>query len=228
MLKILLSPVVLLLAAAASFDATAQRYDDTGGRDGGSSSARYSSGPQYDYARVVRVVRVDPVIVSDGDGSGRCEERSDGDYVYNRDERDGAYYRQDEDRYRRDDDGGYGDDRYRNGGNDSSRQLATVIGGVAGALLGSQVGGGDGRYLGTAVGTLVGGVAGRAIYQANNRDSVYQRSNVRVCEPLAYGQERERVAGYDITYEYAGRIYQIRRDYNPGDRIRVRVDVSAD
>lgn len=223
MLKLLLSPVVLLLAGVSSFDAAAQRYGD--GRDGSYPSGQYSSGPQYDYARVVRV---DPVIVNDGDGGGRCHERADGDYVYNRGERDGGYYRQDDDRYPRYDNGGYGDDRYRNGGNDSSRQLATVIGGVAGALLGSQIGGGDGRYLGTAVGTLVGGVAGRAIYQANNRDSVYQRSNVRVCEPLAYGQERERVAGYDVTYEYAGRTYQTRRDYNPGDRIRVRVDVSAD
>ena len=45
---------------------------------------------------------------------------------------------------------------------------------------------------------------------------------------VGYGSESERVDGYDVTYEYAGRQYRTRRDYHPGERIRVRVDVSAD
>lgn len=221
MSKILLSPAVVILGSALTFNALAQRLDDGFDRDGRYASDQYSSGPQYDYARVVRV---DPVIVSDGDGSGRCHERADGSYVYDDNvSRNEGVYRDDDYRGQRD-----RDDAYRRGGSEGGQQLATVIGGVAGALLGSQIGGGDGRYLGTAVGTLVGGAAGRMIYQANNRDNPYRRSNVRVCEPLAYGQERERVDGYDVTYEYAGRTYRTRRDYNPGERIRVRVDVSAD
>lgn len=56
--------------------------------------------------------------------------------------------------------------------------------------------------------------------------------------PLVYAQpashvEQARVVsstqladgGYNVTYEYAGRRYQTRTDYHPGDRIRVRVDV---
>ena len=72
-----------------------------------------------------------------------------------------------------------------------------------------------------------GGAAGRAIYEASNRPT-YQRGDVRVCEPSGYGSESERVDGYDITYEYAGRQYRTHRDYHPGEQIRVRVDVSAD
>ena len=43
-----------------------------------------------------------------------------------------------------------------------------------------------------------------------------------------YGTQRVndgRVAGYDVTYEYAGRQFTTRTNYHPGDRIRVRVDV---
>ncbi|MQP75696.1 glycine zipper 2TM domain-containing protein [Stenotrophomonas sp. MYb238] len=218
---------VLVLGCLLALPATAQRYDDGRYRpqpaagDWRRDDGRYygDNGPVYDYARVVRV---DPVIVGDGGRQGQCYERNDGDYVYGADG-----YRQD-----RRDVRDYGDDRYEGGyrqGNEGARQVATVIGGLAGAIIGSRIGGGDGRYLGTAIGTVAGGAAGRAIYDANNRP-VYRRADVRVCEPArdGYGYESERVDGYDVTYEYAGREYHTHRDYHPGERIRVRVDVSAD
>ncbi len=187
---------VLVAGLAVAGSAAAQRYDS---RDDGRSE-RYED--NYDYARVVRV---DPIIVADDRDLSR--ER--------------CYQRPSERSY----DGREG--YYREGGDSDSgnRGLATVLGGVAGAVLGSRVGGGSGQLVGTALGTMVGGVAGRSIYDANHRD--YQ-GDVRVCEPVAYQQERERVQGYDVTYEYAGRTYRTRRDYNPGDRIRVRVDVVAE
>lgn len=221
---------VLVFGCLLAFTASAQRYDDGSYRPYLASSGQWrdddgrydrdDNGPVYDYARVVRV---DPIIVDGGGRQGACYERSDGDYVY------------DADGYRRErgdirDYGDGGDGGYRQG-SDGARQVATVIGGLAGAIIGSRIGGGDGRYLGTAIGTVAGGAAGRAIYDANNRP-LYRRSDVRVCEPErdagGYGYERERVAGYDVTYEYAGREYHTRRDYHPGERIRVRVDVSAD
>jgi len=219
---------VLVFGCLLAFTASAQRYDDGSyrpypgsgqWRDDDGRYGRDDNGPVYDYARVVRV---DPIIVDGGGRRGDCYARSEGDYVYGADG-----YRQE-----RDDVRDHGDGRYVDGyrqGNDGGRQVATVIGGLAGAFIGSRIGGGDGRYLGTAIGTVAGGAAGRAIYDANNRP-VYRRSDVRVCEPQreGYGYESERVAGYDVTYEYAGREYHTRRDYHPGERIRVRVDVSAD
>ena len=42
-----------------------------------------------------------------------------------------------------------------------------------------------------------------------------------------YGNVRTGSANaYDVTYEYNGRQYTRRMDYHPGDRVRVRVDVS--
>jgi len=45
----------------------------------------------------------------------------------------------------------------------------TIIGGVAGAVLGSQVGGGSGRIIATAVGTLAGAMIGSEIGKSLDR-----------------------------------------------------------
>jgi len=145
------------------------------------------------------VVRVDPVIVRDpARDAPRC--------------------------YDRPAQGSYGDDYYGDRGapavNAPGRSLATVIGGVAGAVVGSRFGGGSGQLLGTAVGTVAGGLAGQSVYDANHPQD--RQGYVRVCDPQP--EEQERVDGYDVTYEYGGRTYRTHSDYNPGDRIRVRVE----
>ncbi len=199
------------------------------------------AGATYDYARVVRV---DPVI---GGGyrnqsvaSGQNCQYRPADDVYARD----GYYG--DDRYGGRNDGYYGNDPYRsrNGGyygndgyrdprsGETGRTIATVVGGIAGAVLGSKVGQGSGQYVGTAVGSMVGGMAGRSIYESSQRSREVTRGTVRVCDPIPVGASaggyysgNENLDGYDVTYEYAGRTYQTRTDYHPGERIRVRVDV---
>ena len=206
--------------------------------------SRYSDaqGPAYDYARVLRV---DPVIGS-GYGSYGSGVARDGQQCYYRqaDEvytRNDGYYDQN-DRYANSGDyygrnnGSYDrNDRYRgNNGNEAGRTVATVIGGIAGAVLGSKIGDGSGQYVGTAVGSMVGGMAGRSIYDSSQRNRQQEsRGTVRVCDPVpASGTngyyDDERLAGYDVTYEYANRTYRTRTDYHPGDRIRVRVDVQPE
>ncbi len=142
--------------------------------------------------------------------------------------------------------GGYpSNGSYGNQGSTAGRTVATVIGGVLGAALGSQVGGGSARYATSAIGTLVGGIAGQQVYEQSQRNRYPQRvGTVRVCDPVPvdsngyssgydnngygqYGQVNDsRVSGYDVTYEYGGRTYTTRTSYNPGNRIRVRVNVS--
>ena len=99
--------------------------------------------------------------------------------------------------------------------------------------LDSKVGNASGRYVWTAVGSMVGGMAGRSIYDNNQRNRQVQRGQVRVCDPVPvndgrYGEDYYgdgRVSGYDVTYEYGGRTYRTRTGYHPGERMRVRVDV---
>lgn len=237
-----LSASILALGLAATMGAACAqsgydpRYGDshygqpTVDRDG------QSYGSQYDYARVIRV---DPVIDSGygnngyrnyGASSQRCYTRDDGYYAGNGgygndgyDDRDRGY--QNDRGYRND--GYYGrDEGYR--GSEGGRTMATVIGGVLGAVVGSQIGGGSGRYATAAVGTMVGGIAGQKIYEANQRNR-YRQGSVTVCDPVpagdGYYSTDASVRAYDVTYEYAGRRYTTRTDYHPGDTIRVRVDV---
>ncbi|MET0290106.1 MAG: glycine zipper 2TM domain-containing protein [Pseudoxanthomonas sp.] len=177
----------------------------------------------YDYARVVRV---DPIIAPSRYGSRPVEqycEYRDADDVYAAQR--GGY--NGDGRY--DEEGPYG--RGAQVGTGTGRTVATVVGGIAGAVLGSRVGGGSGQLVGTAVGTAAGGLAGRSIYDANQRNQQAQRGQVRVCDPVPVSSrtgayDEGEVDGYDVTYEYMGRTFRTRTDHHPGDRLRVRVDVT--
>jgi uncharacterized protein YcfJ len=227
---------VLTLALAVAMGAASAQ--SLGFDSGWPQDDRYGEtrGAQYDYARVVRV---DPVF-EDGrgypvSGQQRCYSRED---VYTDGYGDG---------YRNDGygDDGYGSDGYRNDGygrdegygrgSDNGRMVATVLGGVVGAVLGSKVGGGSGRYATSAIGTMVGGLAGREVYEASQRNRVSRQGRVTVCDPVpdryatsgGYGNADGygAVGAYDVTYEYGGRRYTTRTAYHPGETIRVRVDV---
>ena len=49
---------------------------------------------------------------------------------------------------------------------------------------------------------------------------------VQRCRTVTSQVRDERVVGYRVGYEYAGRRYETMTDYHPGSEIRVRVDVS--
>ena len=217
-----------------------------------------SNGAYYDYARVVRV---DPVIDSGYGRAGngyqtsntqRCYTRQDtyagnGGYGGNGYSNDGyqsnGYYGNQGYGNQGYGNQGYGNQGYGNQTTGAGQTVATVIGGVLGAALGSQVGGGSARYATAAIGSLVGGIAGQKVYQNSQRNRYPRTGTVEVCDPVqvdnngysnGYGQSNygrygqvndSRVTGYDVTYEYGGRTYTTRTNYNPGNRIRIRVDV---
>lgn len=227
-----------LLVAGLAFAGAASAQDYGGYPDasrGVYDSRGYDDAGGYDYARVVRV---DPVI---GYGGSRATarnctyRRSDEAYAGgNGGYRDGDGYYRGNDGYDRDGYYGRDDDYRRNGDGEGGRTMATVLGTIAGAVLGSKIGDGSGRYVGTAVGSMVGGMAGRSIYDSAQRNRRMQSGTVRVCDPVPangrgdhYGSD-ERVDGYDVTYEYAGRTYRTRTAYHPGDRIRVRVSAAPE
>jgi uncharacterized protein YcfJ len=208
----------LVAATAFSGAAAAQTYGSYPGTYGSyPDAAPAAAGDEYDYARVIRV---DPIIGAGSVQSERCYENTTpvyggGDRGYRND----GYYG--EDGYRRDD--GYAR------GSETGRTLSTVLGSLAGAVLGSKIGGGSGSMIGTVVGSTVGGIAGRSVYE-NSQQRRVQQGSARYCDPVpvrsgsdAYGREDERVVGYNVTYEYAGRVRTTRTDHHPGDRIRVRV-----
>jgi uncharacterized protein YcfJ len=226
----------LLAAALAATTAAASAQDYPAGyNDPPAYGDRIA--PLYEYAEVVRV---DPIIGRDeryapADGrncyqeGGYYTDRGDGRYDDRYDDRYGSRH---DDRYRSNDPW-YTDDNIdrsqRSHGTQTGRNVATLLGGLVGAALGSKVGGGSARYATAAVGSMVGSMAGREIYEGSQRQR--HEARVAVCDPVsedAYRDGQDDVVGYDVTYRYGGREYTTRTDHHPGDRIRVRVDVRAE
>ncbi len=119
-----------------------------------------------------------------------------------------------------------------------------ILGGILGAAVGNQIGSGDGRRAATVAGALIGTALGHdAAARRDHRDARaygddrYYDSRFDA-PPRAYTVERcdvryqenweERIEGYRVAYEYHGRRYETRLPYDPGERVRVRVDVFPD
>ena len=235
MKRLTASLLAIGLVAGSGF-ASAQSYgnDGYGGNSAyqGQGDAQPANGGYYDYARVVRV---DPVMGGYGNGtsSRRCYSESQRGYVQGGYDQSGNGYYDQYGNYQRNGSGGngyydqYGTYHPASGGSNTGRTVATVVGGIAGAVLGSKIGGGSGSVAASAIGTMVGGMAGRQVYDNSHRQQ--RTATVQICDPVPvngyYGNANAAVSAYDVTYEYAGRSYTTRTTYNPGDRIRVRVDV---
>lgn len=102
----------------------------------------------------------------------------------------------------------------------------TLFGAILGGVIGHQFGSGSGNDAATIAGTLIGAAA------ANNasRNAPYYETTqtshpVRRCETSYQSHEEERIDGYDVIYAYNGRKYATRTPYDPGKRLRIRVDI---
>lgn len=88
----------------------------------------------------------------------------------------------------------------------------SIIGGIAGAILGNQVGGGNGRVTATALGAITGAIVGGRMQAQSPRCRTVDRWE-------------NRFAGYRVQYVYAGRSYETIMPNDPGREMRVRVSV---
>jgi uncharacterized protein YcfJ len=104
----------------------------------------------------------------------------------------------------------------------------TLLGAVIGAAIGNQIGSGDGRRVATAGGAVIGAAIGHntAMRRGGYGPSPPREYTAQRCETRYHDEYQERVDGYRVTYLYHGRRQVTEMPYRPGDRIRVRVDVS--
>ncbi|KFN51004.1 glycine zipper 2TM domain-containing protein [Arenimonas composti] len=199
MKRSMLAPLVLALTAVST--AQAQSYDDRGyyDRDG------YGSAAIQD---VARVTRVEPMVerVQQPVDRQECWYEEEPAYAYEDDRR--------------------GVPRTSGGG--------AVLGAIVGGALGNTVGRGDGRRAATIAGAVIGGTIGNNVERENIRrqDEYYGRDDapvatteVRRCRVVTDYQPDERVVGYRVEYEYAGRRFETVTDRHPGSQLRVRVEV---
>jgi len=97
-----------------------------------------------------------------------------------------------------------------------------VLGAIIGGALGNQVGKGDGRKAATVAGAVIGGSIG---HNQATRGDRYEGVERR-CRIIEDYREERRLVGYDVEYRYRGEVYMSRLDYDPGDKLRVRVSVA--
>jgi len=108
-----------------------------------------------------------------------------------------------------------------------------VIGGLIGAAVGRNVGKGHNRYhrryhhrtkgAKMIAGAAVGAVIGSAI---SRHQAPVQYGTQQQCQTVEEVTTRRELVGYDVRYNYNGQEFLTRTDRHPGDRIRVRVDVT--
>jgi uncharacterized protein YcfJ len=117
--------------------------------------------------------------------------------------------------------------RYDRPNRRDSNAGSAIFGGLVGGVLGNSIGKGDGRKAATAIGAVLGAVAGDN-YADNRRDG-YQHSEPRVrveqrCREIDNWSRS--LTGYDVTYRYQGQEYTTFMTRDPGNRVRVNVNVS--
>lgn len=99
---------------------------------------------------------------------------------------------------------------------DENRIAGSVLGAVAGGVIGHRFGGGRGRDVATVVGALGGGYAGNQIQGSMQEGDTYTTTQQR-CKTVY--DKSEKMLGYDVTYKIGDQQGKIRMDRDPGAQI---------
>lgn len=112
----------------------------------------------------------------------------------------------------------------RRRGSDSSTPVivSTILGGAIGNAVGHNK---SNKRVGTVLGAVLGHSIGRDIVRGNKQSSRRQYELVQRCQTVYEQHEEERLIGYQVTYLYNGEERSVRTDSDPGDQIRLRVNV---
>ena len=102
----------------------------------------------------------------------------------------------------------------------------TLFGAIVGGVIGHQFGSGRGNDAATIAGALIGAAIGSdAARHAPTYHATRYAHPIRRCSTNYQSHEEERIDGYEVIYTYHGRKYATTTPYDPGKRIRIRVDV---
>ena len=96
----------------------------------------------------------------------------------------------------------------------------TLAGAIIGGVIGHQFGSGRGNDAATIAGAMIGAAAGHGPVHRVEHARPIER-----CETRYRSHREKRIDGYDVVYRYNGRKYSTRMPYDPGNRLKVRVDI---
>lgn len=106
-----------------------------------------------------------------------------------------------------------------------------LLGSLIGGVIGHQFGDGRARKVSTVAGALLGGsVAHQAAHNRYPTRTTYDYvpRTERHCTVIEDVTEVQEIDGYNVTYRYKGQTFVKRTETHPGDRIRIRVEVTPD
>ena len=122
--------------------------------------------------------------------------------------------------------------------------LGAIIGGVVGHQFGNSTGG---RDRGTIAGAVVGGLIGNGIESSSSTASAQSPQYAQGVQPSVnyntapvetgtrsvercrtVNDSREQISGYNVTYRYGNQQFTTRLPYDPGQTMRVRVQVTPE
>lgn len=115
-------------------------------------------------------------------------------------------------------------ERVERGGGDPTG--GTILGAIIGGAIGNQVGKGNGRRAATVAGAVIGGAIGRDVDKNNGGPDRRYVDTAQRCRVVDVEREDRRVAGYDVEYRLKGDVFVSRLNYDPGNKLRVRISVS--
>jgi uncharacterized protein YcfJ len=104
----------------------------------------------------------------------------------------------------------------------------TLFGAVIGGVVGHQFGSGSGKDAATVAGSMLGAAIGNRSARRHtgySHTTVRHERPVRRCENRYRSHREKRIDGYDVVYRYKGQTYATTMPYDPGRKLRVRVDI---
>jgi len=100
-----------------------------------------------------------------------------------------------------------------------------LAGGIIGGIVGHQIGRGNGQRMATAVGTLLGAKIGHDAVNGHQGEDEIAGYEER-CKTHYRTSYEEVVDSYDVTYKYRGKTYHVNMPYDPGERIKMRIQIT--
>lgn len=101
----------------------------------------------------------------------------------------------------------------------------TIVGGLLGAAAGHELGNSKrNKDVGALAGGLLGASIGRDLSNRNAHTTTRYRDEP-VCQTRYRTDYSQHITGYNVTYQYQGRVYQTHTRHHPGNRIPVDVQV---
>lgn len=97
---------------------------------------------------------------------------------------------------------------------------STLAGAIIGGVIGHQFGSGHGKEAATIAGSMIGAAIGHGPVHRTQYSRPVER-----CHTSYRNQQEKRIDGYDVVYSYRGQRYATTMPYNPGKKIKIRVDI---